>query len=118
MRSWVGPSMDQTHNAPARLSIGIKERLRCRLITSLAPPTSSPPMNTAGNVGHPILESACSISLPLGISSSSWTAKFTPNSLKRVLMVWHMQQLLLLKITTGLADAKFVTLSISRSPRN
>lgn len=99
--------------APALLSIGIKDRFRWRLITSLAPPTSSPPMNTAGTAGlHPSLERACSMSLPLGISSISWTVGLTPKSLKRVMMVWHMQHVLLLKITTDLSDANVVTLSI------
>jgi len=102
----------QSHNAPARLSIGIKDLLRWRLITSLAPPTSWPPMNTAGTAGlHPRLTRACSISLPLGISSSSWTVGFAPKSQRSVLMVWHMQHELLLKITTGFSELILATRS-------
>ncbi|CAL8991505.1 unnamed protein product [Prunus brigantina] len=84
-------------------------------MTSLAPPTKSPPMNTAGTVGlQPSLERACSISLPLCISSSSYTAGFTPKSENRVLIEWHMQHELLLKITTGLSEAILVTTSIAK----
>lgn len=104
----------QTHNAPTRLSMGIKDLLRWRLMTWLVPPTSSPPMKTAGTAGlQPSRERACSISRPAGISSSSWTAGLTPKSQKRDLIEWLRQHELLLNITTGLSEAIFVTLSIS-----
>jgi hypothetical protein len=77
-------------------------------------PTSLPPMNTAGTAGlrPSSLASALSISFPLGSSSSSTTIGFTPRSRNRRIIVWHMQQELLLKITTGRCDASFVTRSI------
>lgn len=103
-----------TQSAPAFFSIGTRDLSRWRLITSLVPPTSFPPMNTAGTTGlHPSLARACSISLPRGISSSWWIAGFTPKSESKAFTRWHMQQELLLKITTGLSDTILVTLSIS-----
>ncbi|KAI6693097.1 hypothetical protein NL676_020807 [Syzygium grande] len=56
--------VDQTQIALACISLGTKDWLRWRLMTSLVPPTSSPPMNTVGTGGlRPSLERACSISL-------------------------------------------------------
>lgn len=72
-------------------------------------------MKTTGTGGErPIsLANAFSISLPLGSSSSSWTAASTPRSQKSLLIAWHMQHVLRLKITTAFCDANLITLSIS-----
>ncbi|EYU43912.1 hypothetical protein MIMGU_mgv1a017282mg [Erythranthe guttata] len=83
-------------------------------MTSLAPPTNSPPMNTAGTVGlQPSRDRACSISRPLEISSSSYTVGLTPKSLKSDMIVWLMQHVVMLNITTGFSEAILLTLSIS-----
>lgn len=77
-------------------------------------PTSWPPINTIGTGGlRPNnLLSTFSISLPLGSLSSSWMAGLTPSSQNSVLIVWHMQHELKLKITTGYWEVTANTLSI------
>ncbi|URD80148.1 hypothetical protein MUK42_02236 [Musa troglodytarum] len=83
-------------------------------MTMSVDPTSLPPMKTAGTGGlqPSIFASARSMSFPLGSSSSSWIAGFTPSSQKSRLMVWHMQHELMLKTTTARCDASLMTLSI------
>uniref|UniRef100_A0A8R7UDW6 Uncharacterized protein n=1 Tax=Triticum urartu TaxID=4572 RepID=A0A8R7UDW6_TRIUA len=76
-------------------------------------------MNTAGTAGFRPMSraSAFSISFPQGSSSSSTTVGFAPRSRRRLVIVWHMQQELMPKITTARCPASFVTCSI-RLPRS
>ncbi|KAL1825864.1 hypothetical protein ACET3Z_012642 [Daucus carota] len=72
------------------------------VMTSLAPPISSFPMNTAGvHFLRPNALSSLSSCGPFGCSSSSWTLGFAPNVWISFMMLWDMQQDVLLKITTG-----------------
>ncbi|URE31162.1 hypothetical protein MUK42_18111 [Musa troglodytarum] len=104
----------QSQSAPALRSSGTSLPPRWSAMTSSVGPTRLPPMKTAGTGGlrPSILASARSMSFPLGSSSSSWTAGFTPSSQKSRLTVWHMQQELRLKTTTALCEANLLTLSI------
>ncbi|CAN1137532.1 hypothetical protein LINPERPRIM_LOCUS22939 [Linum perenne] len=66
-------------------------------------------MNTTGTTADEVpmsLIRAISISLPeTGSSSSSYTVGLTPMPENRRLMTWHMQQLLMLNITTAFPEA-------------
>jgi hypothetical protein len=84
-------------------------------MTLLVPPTSLPPMKTAGTAGAlppSILSSARSMSLPLGSLSSSCTSAFTLRSAISCVTVWHMQQLLSVNTTTARSDTSCITRSI------
>ncbi|KAG6668163.1 hypothetical protein CIPAW_01G151700 [Carya illinoinensis] len=68
---------------------------------------------TAGTEGlHPSRVRAHSISFPLESSASSKIAWLTPCSYNSLVIAWHMQHELLLKITTGFSDAILTMRSI------
>ncbi|KAL9271822.1 hypothetical protein AKJ16_DCAP17236, partial [Drosera capensis] len=69
-----GDRGDTIHIALASISIGTSFPWIWKLMTSFAPPTNLWPMKIAGTLGlAPSLCSAFSISLPIGIWSSSYT---------------------------------------------
>lgn len=83
-------------------------------MTSLAPPISSFPMNTAGvHFLRPNALSSLSSCGPFGCSSSSWTLGFAPNVWISFMMLWDMQQDVLLKITTGVSAPRLMTIAIT-----
>lgn len=101
--------------APALRSSGTKLPLRWRDMILSVDPMSLPPMNTAGTGGlRPVsLTSSFSMSFPFESLSSSYTVGLTPSSQKSLVVVWHMQHELTVKITTARWEANFVTRSIA-----
>jgi hypothetical protein len=88
----------------------------CAAMRRSRPPTSSPPMKTAGTAGFlpTNLTRTFSISelpVPSPSSSSSNTAGLTPRPQKRRLTTWHMQQEVTLNTSTALSEARRCTLS-------
>uniref|UniRef100_A0A0E0FCW6 Uncharacterized protein n=1 Tax=Oryza meridionalis TaxID=40149 RepID=A0A0E0FCW6_9ORYZ len=101
--------------APAALSMGTSLPARWSDMMRSVEPTSLPAMKTAGTGGERPRRRARSRSMSRpwsGSRSSSWTAAPTPRSEKRLTTVWHIGQLLAVKITTAFSVDSFATLSI------